>query len=141
MRLGGPNSKWRDVTPYLLYCAFCFAWGDILFGIDTGSFGAIQSLPVFLREFGEERPPNSGKFVLPTARKSLMNSSMFGAPLILPRGRGLTLMLVVWPGKLAGTLAFEPVVERCGFKRTMYICCVVQAIAIISESVFAVLQK
>jgi len=70
----GENSRWRDATPFLVFCAFCFAWGDVLFGIDTGSFGSIQALPSFLADFGVQQP--DGSFKLPTQRTSIMNSSM-----------------------------------------------------------------
>jgi hypothetical protein len=38
---------------------------------DVSSFGAIQTLPSWLRDFGEE---SNGKYVLGTTRKSIMNS-------------------------------------------------------------------
>ena len=40
---------------------------------------------------------------------------------------------VVWIGKLAGTMIFEPVLERTGYKIMMYIICAIQAVAIIIE--------
>lgn len=67
------TSRWRDVTPYLLFCAFFFAWGDMLFGLDAGSFGSIQSLPSFLSDFGDLTA--KGTYILPTTRKAIMNSS------------------------------------------------------------------
>ncbi|KAF3764346.1 general substrate transporter [Cryphonectria parasitica EP155] len=100
-------SRWRDATPYLLFCAFFFAWGDILFGLDTGSFGSLEALPSFLNHFGENG-------ALSTWQKSVMNS-------------------IVWPGKLAGVFAFEPLLHRVGYKKSVYFCCVIQFIAIIIE--------
>lgn len=70
MILSGFLSKWRDATPYLLFCTFCFAWGDVLFGLDTGSFGSLEALPSFLKQFGHD-----GK--LSTWQKSVMNSSTY----------------------------------------------------------------
>lgn len=66
------KSRWHDGTPFVYYCAFIFAWGDILFGIDTGSFGSIQALPSFLRDFGVRG--KDGSYSLSTERKSIMNS-------------------------------------------------------------------
>ena len=41
---------------------------------------------------------------------------------------------VVWLGKLAGCAAFEPILERLGYKKTVYLVCMIQIVAIISES-------
>ncbi|PSR83417.1 general substrate transporter [Coniella lustricola] len=100
-------SKWRDATPYLLFCTFFFAWGDVLFGIDTGSFGSLEALPSFLNQFGRDG-------ALSTWQKSVMNS-------------------IVWPGKIAGVLAFEPLLHRVGYKKSIYVCCVIQIVALIIE--------
>ena len=40
---------------------------------------------------------------------------------------------VVWPGKLAGTILFEPIVERLGFKKTIMLTASIQLVALISE--------
>lgn len=53
--------------------------------------------------------------ILPTERKSIMNS-------------------VVWIGKLCGTMLFEPILERIGYKKTIYVVCAIQIVAIISMS-------
>jgi hypothetical protein len=76
------SSSWHDANWFLIYCAFIFAWGDILFGIDTGSFGAIQALPSFLRDFGTKG--DDGTYSMSTRRVSIMNSSKPHAPLGRP---------------------------------------------------------
>ena len=38
----------------------------------------------------------------------------------------------MWIGKLAGTLSFEPICERLGFRWTMFLTCVIQIVAAIS---------
>ncbi len=40
---------------------------------------------------------------------------------------------VVWPGKIFGTFMFEPLAERLGYKRTMYIVAFVQFVALIVQ--------
>ena len=40
---------------------------------------------------------------------------------------------VVWIGKLAGTMIFEPILERTGYILMIYIICIIQTIAIIVE--------
>lgn len=67
--------RFKDATPFLLYCALIFAWGGILFGIDTGSFGAIQALPSFLSRFGTKG--QDGKYELTTTRMAIMNGGVY----------------------------------------------------------------
>jgi len=40
---------------------------------------------------------------------------------------------VVWPGKILGTFAFEPLTERLGYKRVMYLVACVQCVALIVQ--------
>ena len=42
-------------------------------------------------------------------------------------------MAVVWPGKLAGVAAFEPIAKRYGYKICVYIVAAVQIVALIRE--------
>lgn len=44
---------------------------------DTGSFGSLQALPSWLRTFGVLNA--KGAYVLPTERKSIMNSGKSGS--------------------------------------------------------------
>lgn len=105
-------SDWKSVTPYLLYCCLVFNAGNVLFGIDVSSFGSLQALPSFLRQFGELQP--DGSYGLSTSRKSIMNS-------------------VNWTGKLVGCAIFEPLLDRFGYKRTVYILAAIQIVAVILE--------
>lgn len=41
--------------------------------------------------------------------------------------------LVVWPGKLLGTVSFEPLAENFGFKRTMFFCCFAQIVGVLRK--------
>lgn len=40
---------------------------------------------------------------------------------------------VVWPGKILGTFAFEPLAEYLGYKRVMYLVTVVQCVALVVQ--------
>ncbi|WVQ85136.1 hypothetical protein IAT38_007301 [Cryptococcus sp. DSM 104549] len=106
------RSAWSHATALLWFACITYSMGDIMFGIDTGSFGSLQALPSFLNEFGTLGA--NGKYGISTQRKSIMNS-------------------VVWIGKGLGTIAFEPVLEKLGYKWTMYIVCAIQTIGIIIE--------
>ncbi|ORY25074.1 general substrate transporter [Naematelia encephala] len=107
----GFRDNWAQATPYLCFCVFTFACGDLIFGIDTSSFGSLQALPSWLNTFGTLQ---DGKLVLTTYQKAICNS-------------------VVFIGRLVGTTTFEPVVERIGFKKLILIIACLQIIAIIVE--------
>ncbi|WVW80523.1 hypothetical protein I302_102508 [Kwoniella bestiolae CBS 10118] len=107
------KAGWSQTTPFLIFCVFAYAWGDLMFGIDTGSFGSLQVLPSWLRDFGHYDPATN-TYSNPTTRTSIMNS-------------------VVFVGKLVGTMLFEPIAETIGYKYTMYICSVIQCVALIVE--------
>ncbi|WVQ68314.1 uncharacterized protein L199_006521 [Kwoniella botswanensis] len=107
------KAGWKQTTPFLVFCVIAYAWGDLMFGIDTGSFGSLQVLPSWLKDFGH-LDPATGKYSNPTSRTSIMNS-------------------VVFAGKLVGTMAFEPIAERMGYKKTMYISAIIQFIGLIVE--------
>lgn len=76
------------------------------------SFGPLQALPSWLSQFGQLQ--SDGTYKLGTERKAIMNS-------------------VVWPGKLTGTLIFEPLLERLGYKRMAYLVACIQIVALIGE--------
>lgn len=40
---------------------------------------------------------------------------------------------VVWIGKILGCAVFEPLLERVGYKKVIYIVCFLQVIAVISK--------
>ncbi|WWC60685.1 uncharacterized protein I303_103261 [Kwoniella dejecticola CBS 10117] len=107
------KAGWKQTTPFLVFCVIAYAWGDLMFGIDTGSFGSLQVLPAWLKDFGH-LDPATGKYSNPTSRTSIMNS-------------------VVFAGKLVGTMLFEPIAERLGYKYTMYITALIQFVALIIE--------
>jgi len=65
---------WKEVSPYLVFCIAVFSTGDLMFGLDASLFGSLQALPSWLNQFGELNEA-TGKMWLPTARKSIMNSS------------------------------------------------------------------
>ncbi|KAJ5100417.1 hypothetical protein N7456_006469 [Penicillium angulare] len=65
------TARWKDGTPFLLFCALLFAWGGVLFGIDTGSFGSIQALAPWLKVFGTRSV--DGDYALSTSRQAVMN--------------------------------------------------------------------
>jgi len=109
----GIKSDWAGVTPFLLFAVMAFSWGDLLFGIDTGSFGALQVLPSWLRSFGDLNP-TTGVYSSPTSRTSLMNA-------------------IVFVGSFIGCAIFEPICERWGFKVCIMLAGVVQVIAVIVE--------
>lgn len=50
---------------------------------DVASFGSLQALPSFLRQFGELQ--EDGIYALSTKRKSIMNSGMVPNLLFVPR--------------------------------------------------------
>lgn len=82
-----------------------------LTGSDTGSFGSLQALPSFLATFGETI---NGQRTLSPTRRATMNS-------------------VVWIGKFIGTAIFEPIVERLGYKHTVYLVVLIQVVGVIIE--------
>ena len=57
----------------LILAVVAFSWGDLLFGIDTGSFGALQVLPSWFRDFGQYDAATD-TYSSPIERRSLMNS-------------------------------------------------------------------
>lgn len=79
---------------------------------DTGSFGSLQALPSFLRQFGEVSA--TGEYELPTTRKSIMNS-------------------IPWIGKLAGCFVVEPLIDRIGYRNSIIITAGIQIVSMIIE--------
>ena len=78
---------------------------------DVASFGPLQALPSWLSQFGQLQ--SDGTYQLGSRRKSIMNS-------------------IVWPGKLTGTIIFEPILERLGYKKTALLVACIQIVALIS---------
>lgn len=69
-------------------------------------------MPSWLRKFGTLNA--KGKYALTTGRASIMNS-------------------VPWSGKFTGTLIFEPLNERFGYKAVIYISAVTQILGVLSK--------
>ncbi|WVF72551.1 hypothetical protein IAT40_007368 [Kwoniella sp. CBS 6097] len=107
------KAGWKQTTPFLIFCVIAYSWGDLLFGIDTGSFGSLQVLPSWLKDFGIYNAA-TGTYSMPTSRTSIMNS-------------------VVFAGKLVGTAIFEPLAERLGYRNTMCVAAVLQCVALVVE--------
>ncbi|KAJ5113707.1 hypothetical protein N7456_002241 [Penicillium angulare] len=105
-------SNFRTLSPYLIFCILVYLQGALLFGIDTGSFGSLQALPSFLRQFGVKNA--KGDYALPTERQSIMNS-------------------VPWVGKLVGCFMIEPLIERVGYRNSLIISSFVQIVSLIIE--------
>lgn len=97
---------------------------------DTGSFGSLQVLPSWLRTFGEY-DPERGVWFNPTSRVSIMNSGITGHAHLLSSTEADR--IVVFAGKLVGTVAFEPIAERIGYRNSMYLSATIQCIAIIGK--------
>ncbi|WWC65502.1 uncharacterized protein I303_108120 [Kwoniella dejecticola CBS 10117] len=100
----GIKQDWSQATPYLGFCVFTFCWANVIFGLDTSTFGSLQALPSWLGQFGTD-----GK--LTTLQKAIANS-------------------VVYVGRLAGTLSFEPIAERFGYKILLAAIAAVQVVSV-----------
>jgi hypothetical protein len=85
----------------------------ILIFSDVSSFGALQALPSWLRQFGVQN--SEGVYVLDTDRRAIMNGGRSYPA--RPVNRELCAEeQVVFLGKLVGACLFEPVIERVGCK-------------------------
>ncbi|WRT70962.1 uncharacterized protein IL334_007961 [Kwoniella shivajii] len=100
----GFKQDWSQATPYLAFCVFTFCWANVIFGLDTSTFGSLQALPSWLGQFG-----TNGK--LTTLQKAVANS-------------------VVYIGRMAGTLSFEPIAERFGYKVLLAAIACIQVISV-----------
>ncbi|CAK7199486.1 hypothetical protein SEUCBS139899_002166 [Sporothrix eucalyptigena] len=104
--------NFKSLNGYLVFCILVYLQGALLFGIDTGSFGSLQALPSFLRQFGVKNA--AGTYALPTKRQSLMNS-------------------IPWIGKFVGCFTVEPLIERVGYRNSIIVAAIVQIVALIIE--------
>ena len=55
---------------------------NIMFGYDTTSFGGVQSIPAFAKEFGSGIPDAKGAYALTASRASFMSSVAFAGKLV-----------------------------------------------------------
>ncbi|WVQ82101.1 hypothetical protein IAT38_004229 [Cryptococcus sp. DSM 104549] len=109
------KESWREVSPFLIFCVLVFSASDFMFGLDASLFGSLQALPSWLNTFGSENPKGADLTpVLPTLRKSIMNS-------------------IVYVGRLVGVLIFEPFAEKFGFKPLLVFLSVLQTIAVVLQ--------
>jgi MFS transporter, SP family, sugar:H+ symporter len=103
----------RKMTWPLFSAWMISALVNIIFGYETTSFGGVQSIPAFIKEFGEETAP--GKYTLSPARASYTSSTAFA-------------------GKLIGALIAPFLIERWGHRVGFWILVVVVWIGIIIEA-------
>jgi hypothetical protein len=74
--LTGFKLIFRKMTFPLFMCWMITAVLNILFGYDTTSFGGVQSIPAFTREFGSPTG-DSGKYALSPSQASFISSIAF----------------------------------------------------------------
>ena len=86
---------------------------NIIFGYETTSFGGVQSIPAFVKQFGDKTA--KGTYVLSAARASYTSSTAFA-------------------GKLIGALISPYIVERWGHRIAFWILVVVVWIGVIIEA-------
>ncbi|WVW79104.1 hypothetical protein I302_101069 [Kwoniella bestiolae CBS 10118] len=103
----GFKNDWAQATPYLGFCVFTFCWANVIFGLDTSTFGSLQVLPSWLSRFGT----NGALTVL---QKAIANS-------------------VVYVGRIAGTLTFEPIAEKYGYKTLLAAIAGVQIVSVVVQ--------
>jgi len=67
-------------TPTLVLACSITALLNLLFGMDTTSFGGVQNIPSFGRQFGTQIGPH-GTYLLSASRSSFMSSVAFAGKL------------------------------------------------------------
>lgn len=77
--LTGFRHIFKKMTPTLFMACFITALLNMVFGYDTTSFGGVQNIPSFVRQFGDKTGPN--KYVLTASRASFMSSVAFAGKL------------------------------------------------------------
>ncbi|KAI3599979.1 sugar transporter [Moniliophthora roreri] len=101
------------MTPRLFAITAFMALGNIIYGYDTASFGGVQAIPAFGRQFGEfDRTLN--RYALPARTSSLLTSLAF-------------------LGKFIGTLFIGPLTERYGHRTGMFVLCAVTIVGTIIQ--------
>ncbi|RDL36187.1 Uncharacterized protein BP5553_06799 [Venustampulla echinocandica] len=111
--IGGFKLMFKKLTPALFMCWMVTAILNVLFGFDTTSFGGVQNIPAFGREFGTPIGKN-GAYMLSASRASFMSSVGFA-------------------GKFLGALFGSPIIESIGHRYSIWIVCVISFIGIIIE--------
>lgn len=69
-------TRYKGITPYMVFCCFVYLLGALLYGIDTGSFGPLQALPSFRSTFGVY-DRKTKEYALSSNVSSAMNSIPF----------------------------------------------------------------
>ncbi|KJR83459.1 sugar transporter [Sporothrix schenckii 1099-18] len=100
------KAAFKTATPRLLFICIVYAFGSVFFGYDSASFSGVQAFSPFLRQFGTYSAKKNA-YALTTQNSALLNS----LPLL---------------GKLVGSLAVGPSVERYGHRVTMLGTCLIQ---------------
>ncbi|KAI1329931.1 sugar transporter-domain-containing protein [Xylariaceae sp. FL0255] len=103
----------RKMTLRLFLVWMATAMINIIFGYETTSFGGVQSIPGFVRQFGTEVSP--GKWELSAARASYTSSTAFA-------------------GKLIGSLVAPFFVERWGHRIAIWVVVATVWIGVILEA-------
>ena len=85
---------------------------NISFGYDTTSFGGVQSIPAFAKEFGGLK--GDGTYALSASRASFMSS-------------------VAFAGKLLGAMTAPMPVEWFGHRYVLWVACLILFIGVILE--------
>ncbi|KAF9052175.1 general substrate transporter [Rhodocollybia butyracea] len=101
------------ITPKLLAITLFLALGNVIYGYDTASFGGVQAIPAFGKQFGVFEP-SLGQFALPAKTSSLLTSLAFA-------------------GKLIGTVIIGPCTERYGHRLGMVLVSITTIIGTIIE--------
>ncbi|KAK7054677.1 hypothetical protein VNI00_003140 [Paramarasmius palmivorus] len=101
------------MTPRLFAITAFMALGNIIYGYDTASFGGVQAIPAFGKQFGEF-DPTLNRYALSAYLSSLLTSLAF-------------------LGKLVGTIIIGPLTEHYGHKTGMLVLCAVTIIGTILQ--------
>ncbi|THU82598.1 general substrate transporter [Dendrothele bispora CBS 962.96] len=101
------------MTPKLLAITLFMALGNVIYGYDTNSFGGVQAIPAFGKQFGDF-DPTLNRYALPARTSSLLTSLAFA-------------------GKLIGTIIIGPCTERFGHRPGMILLCLVTIIGTIIQ--------
>ncbi|KAJ8079086.1 hypothetical protein AAF712_006464 [Marasmius tenuissimus] len=101
------------LTPRLFFIVGLMSLGNIIYGYDTASFGGVQAIPAFGRQFGTF-DSKLNRFALPARTSSLLTSLAF-------------------LGKLIGTIIVGPCTEKFGHRVGMIVLCAVTIVGTIIQ--------
>ncbi|KAK1217419.1 hypothetical protein PQX77_019959 [Marasmius sp. AFHP31] len=101
------------LTPRLFFIVGLMSLGNIIYGYDTASFGGVQAIPAFGRQFGAF-DSNLNRYALPARTSSLLTSLAF-------------------LGKLIGTIIVGPCTEKFGHRVGMIVLCAVTIVGTIIQ--------